>query len=257
MWDTLSEIAKKWKHRLETFSHWSSTCSAINERVLRILFGPSQGTEMIIFTRVDQVTIELMLEDEYVMLAWYRMLHLLGSFEGSVSSARNYFEAMQGISNIAWSYINLTREKFQLAKLEIMPPTGNTVLDICGGWLLEAISNFQKGFDEGKKVALKTLCLLIGSRPPHEFNPNYLAYFYRGIEKALNTHNTALLDAIMRNSTTFFLRQYQASHVLIPAYVMGMERVLFPQVSLPVEVSRFKTYQFVLRPKEALQRKGV
>ena len=231
MWDTLSEIMKKWKHRLEVFSHWSSACLALNERVLQILYGPEQGTEMIQFTRVDGVKVELMLEDDYVMRAWYRTLHLLGRLEGSVSKGENYLEAMVGISKLALSYITLTTQKLTTKEgHKIKPPTGNTILDICGGWLLEAISNFQMGLDNGKKVALETLCLLFCSRPPHQFHEKYLAYFYRGLEKALNTHNTGLLVVILKSTSSFFLHQFRASTILIPAYIIGIERVLLPQV---------------------------
>lgn len=232
MWEKLSELSRKWKHRLQTFAHWSAVCGAINERVLQILYGPSHGTDTILFRRVDGEIVELYLEDSYVFTVWYRMLHLLGSFEGSVSFSENYFEAIKGISKIARSYMDLSKKKlFGSSGQVITPPKGNTILDICGGWLFEAINNFQKGFENGKKEALGTICSLVSNRPQHEFHDNYLAHYYRGIEKALNTHNTPLLDVILQNSTTFFLKQYRGSHVLIPSYVISFGRVLFTDVS--------------------------
>ena len=233
MWNKLAELAKKWKHRIQTFSYWSATCSAINERVLQILYGPSHGTEAILFTRVDGEIVELYLDDSYVMTCWYRMLHLLGSFEGSVAFSENYFEAIKGIGAIARSYIELTNKNlYNSAGQQIPPPTGNTILDMCGGWLFEAINNFQKGFENGKKEALETICSLFSSRPSSEFHGKYLALYYRGIEKALNTHNTPLLDVILRNSVTFFLKQYRGSHVLIPSFVIAFGRVLFTDVCM-------------------------
>ena len=110
------------------------------------------------------------------------------------------------------------------------PPSGDSILHICGGWLFEAINHYQKGFDDGKVAALDTICSLFTSRPANQFQPEYLAHFYRGIEKALNTSNSNLLSVILRNSITLFQNEYRGSHVLIPAYIIAIERVLFSNV---------------------------
>lgn len=231
MWDKLTEKTKHWKHRIQTFIHWSSVCVAVNERVLQILYGPSIGTESIEFRRVDGELVELYLDDAYVLIVWHRMLHLLGQFEGTVSSSENYFEAIKGISKITRAFVELKNKNLvNSAGANIPPPSGNTILDMSGGWLLEAINTFQKGFDFGKTEALETLCLVFTSRPATDFHPNYLAHFYRGVEKALNIQNTVLLGVILKHSKPFFMQQYRGSHVLIPAFVLSFGRVLFPDV---------------------------
>jgi hypothetical protein len=233
MWAQLSELAKKWKHRIQIFMQWSETTNAINARVLRLLYGPGHGTDSIIFRRSNGELIDINLDDRYIFTAWYRMLHLLGMFEGSVANADNYFEAIKGIGKLARSYIRLVPTNILKGTMQggIVPPSGDTILHICGGWLFEAINHYQKGFDRGKEEALMTLCSLFASRPAHQFHPNYLAHFYRGIEKALGTQNTNLLGVILRDSTSFFQNNFQGAHVLIPAYVITMGRILFSSVS--------------------------
>ena len=108
LWSELTELATKWKHRIHTFSQWSATSNAVNDRVLRLLYGPSQGSDSVLFRRIDNSIVEIHINDKYIFTAWYRTLHLLGTFDGSVANAENYYEAIKGISKLAKSYIRIS-----------------------------------------------------------------------------------------------------------------------------------------------------
>ena len=226
MWEKLKELTRRWRHRLYTFTQWSNTCFAINNRLLRLLFGPNQGTDSILFKQVNGEAISIQIDQYEVSNTWYRMLHLLGPFEGTISKAENYYEAISGIGKIARTFIDLQKESLSSKTL----PDGNSIFNICGGWLLEAINHYQNGFDKGKEVALDVLCSLISSRPQCKFDPNYLAYFYKGIEKALNTRHTSFISVILSKSCHFFQSEVEGSKILIPAFVSSIERIIFLDV---------------------------
>ena len=227
MWGKLTDLIRKWKHRKDTYSQWSSTLYAINNRMLRLLYGPNQGTDSVLFKQVNGETIPLQIHTREMPNTWYRILHLLGHFEGSISNSENYLEAISGIEKVARSFIDLQKNQ-----LTCKLPDGNSILNICGGWLLEAINHYQSGFNKGKEVALDVLCSLIDSRPQCKFNPNYLAFFYKGIEKALNTRHVSIVSVILTKCSRFFQSDIEGSNILIPAFVSSIERILLMEVCL-------------------------
>jgi hypothetical protein len=105
-------------------------------------------------------------------------LHLIGEPE-TLALPNNYLEAMKGINAITDSLLQI-RPNF--AK----PPTGNTVFHTLGGFLFEAINNSEQGssFDRGKAQAFITVAKIFSAKARStDFDPLYLASFYRGIEQ--------------------------------------------------------------------------
>eukprot|EP01087_Luapelamoeba_hula_P015236 TRINITY_DN4524_c0_g2_i1.p1 TRINITY_DN4524_c0_g2~~TRINITY_DN4524_c0_g2_i1.p1 ORF type:complete len:1123 (+),score=198.44 TRINITY_DN4524_c0_g2_i1:406-3774(+) len=96
MWQNLRDLIWHWRHRMPTIQTWNDVCSALTDRVLRILYGKSFGTE-----RVNLFdTTELNLREEHVLYSWYRFLHLLGDLE-TIPLPENYLEALRGIGSLA------------------------------------------------------------------------------------------------------------------------------------------------------------
>eukprot|EP00127_Corallochytrium_limacisporum_P001217 Clim_evm4s46 gene=Clim_evmTU4s46 len=48
LWSQLRKLCERWRHRKELVLEWNSVCLALTQRVLRILYGPENGSEAVI-----------------------------------------------------------------------------------------------------------------------------------------------------------------------------------------------------------------
>ena len=46
LWDTLKELVQGWRYRRPVLEHWSNTAIALTNRLIRILYGLEEGTEV-------------------------------------------------------------------------------------------------------------------------------------------------------------------------------------------------------------------
>jgi len=47
MWDHLQKLMSRWTHRLTVIIYWNATTYALTQRVLRLLYGPAEGTDTV------------------------------------------------------------------------------------------------------------------------------------------------------------------------------------------------------------------
>jgi len=109
---------------------------------------------------------------------------------------------------------------------KLLPPNGNTILHIVGPFVFEAINNYHDGFEQGKAAALEVVLSIFDKCKRTKFDPLYLGYFYRGIERALSTDHQLILSTVITHSTSLFYAEFPGAHVLVPTFLYAIERIL-------------------------------
>jgi hypothetical protein len=49
LWDGLKILMEDWRHRRPTVMQWNTMCTGLLSRVMRVLYGPSVGNDLVIF----------------------------------------------------------------------------------------------------------------------------------------------------------------------------------------------------------------
>lgn len=275
MWNTLQGLVANWRHRLPTIQQWNATLSSLSARIIRLMYGSSYGTEWVVFKAVQVGSSSLGssfyidLDPSYLFYSWYRVLNLLGNFEPpSIHNPENYFEAIKGLGISIQTFLRINfqlnpgtssgsslasssssssssqpnqgsgivaNSNIDLQSMLPRSPDGNSILTLFGGWLLEAINNYPKGFDRGKEEALDLLCTLFSTKRDTSFIHTYVASFYSGLYQAFNTRTNLLLAVILRKSTQLFQAQLPGSSVLIPGFLLSIERILFDDNEIAID----------------------
>lgn len=225
MWDNLRDLIWHWRHRMPAIKQWNAVVLGLTNRITRIMYGPTVGTRNIVIS-IDGDTTEINdSADHYVVYAWQRMLRLLGDLE-TIPIPANYLEAIKGVGQVANQLLQIGQKDLD-PESKLLPPDGNTILHIVGAFIFEAINNYRDGFEKGKAAALEAALSILSSRSRTKFNPLYLAYFYRGLEKALSTEHPLLVSTVILHSTVnLFQSEFPGSHVLIPTYIHAIGRIL-------------------------------
>eukprot|EP01114_Cavostelium_apophysatum_P000081 TRINITY_DN1007_c0_g1_i5.p1 TRINITY_DN1007_c0_g1~~TRINITY_DN1007_c0_g1_i5.p1 ORF type:complete len:802 (-),score=236.83 TRINITY_DN1007_c0_g1_i5:97-2502(-) len=224
LWLSLAQLLRGWRHRMPTIVQYNAICVAFTARVIRLLYGPNEGSDSVLVAEYDGTRTPHELEKEYVYYAWYRTLHLLGDFE-TISLPNNYLEAMRGINAIADMLLAVGARREPTGP---KPPDGNTILHIVGPFLFEGINIYDQppSFDRGKAQAFVALSKIFAAKGGTTmFDPKYLSYFYRGIEQGLKKNNY-MMAVIINNSLNLFQTEFKGVRVLIPAFLTAMDQIL-------------------------------
>jgi hypothetical protein len=48
LWDSLKELIQGWRYRKSVLEHWCNVIIGLTNRVIRILYGPDEGTDGVI-----------------------------------------------------------------------------------------------------------------------------------------------------------------------------------------------------------------
>ncbi len=73
--------------------------AGVSKRVLRLLYGPAEGTDLVVLTGGFLIPTMLELQDEFVFYIWYRLLYIVGALE-SIDSASVYLDFMKGVTTL-------------------------------------------------------------------------------------------------------------------------------------------------------------
>ncbi|KAL0483098.1 RapGAP, partial [Acrasis kona] len=255
MWCHLQTYAVQWGRHMATIKQWNSVCIALTQRVINLLYGPTEGTPIVKIQwkglnqnnnpnpNVGNPTTELDLPDEYIYYAWNMFLYVVGN-PNRLLDPEIHLKAFQGIQFItkllAYVGTDPPLAKLKQSSTDVhLPyaPDGNTILQVFGPWFFEAVNHREPQFNEGRAVAYAALCRIYCRKGGRPFERENLALFYHAIRDGLAEDDIIVFSAIILNSCKIFSYELEGSHTLIPHYMRvcgmilsGTDKSKYPEV---------------------------
>eukprot|EP01095_Lingulamoeba_sp_RSL-Kostka_P018275 TRINITY_DN9967_c1_g1_i3.p1 TRINITY_DN9967_c1_g1~~TRINITY_DN9967_c1_g1_i3.p1 ORF type:complete len:1160 (+),score=392.41 TRINITY_DN9967_c1_g1_i3:355-3834(+) len=221
LWGALIDRVSYWTHHMSLILTWKTFAISLTRRTAAILYGPSEGSETV-SVKLDDSTQNLQLEDEYVFYAWHKLLYILGNPNEQIKHPAIFLAFMNGIEMLVNFYLALGSKEINDV---VAPPSGNTILNLVGPWLFDAIQLDRKGFDEGTALALKILCNIVMTKAHTNIQPYYIAHFYFSLQQSLLKEGRVLLAGIT-SCTNLFSYSLQGVRCLLPAFVFAIHKIL-------------------------------
>lgn len=126
MWDILQRCFNGWTHRLPVLHQWSASSLGLCQRVVRLLYGPSQGAD-VVNLYVGGYNIGLDLPADFTLYAWHRVIYLLNG--PARLSPINCFAAVNGIGRMVETFLIVGHYNSQ-SNIPGSPPLPSTPTDI-------------------------------------------------------------------------------------------------------------------------------
>ena len=127
MWDILKHCFNGWTHRIPVLHQWAASVLGLCQRVVRLLYGPGQGTDVVNLA-VGGYNIGLDLQADFALYAWHRMIYLLKS--PAQLSPPNCLAAVNGIGRMVETFLLVGGSSGQSSTLPGSPPLPSTPTDI-------------------------------------------------------------------------------------------------------------------------------
>ncbi|KAF0981277.1 hypothetical protein FDP41_012537 [Naegleria fowleri] len=246
MWRHLQEHGIFWSKNNATINQWNSVCIGLTNRVINLLYGPSEGTSVVRIQweglnpknnpnpNVGNSTTELDLPDEYVYYAWNQFLHIIGN-PNKLVDPEIHLKAFQGIEVITHSLAYVGTDppikKLKEQKIDFRipyAPDANSILDIFGPWYFEAVFRENaNNFNQGRAVAYSALCKIFCRKGGSPIHTRYLSLFYKALCSGLEDEDPIVVIAILLGSKKIFCyEELIGSHILIRYYMKVCDRIL-------------------------------
>ncbi|KAI9348773.1 hypothetical protein DFJ73DRAFT_428613 [Zopfochytrium polystomum] len=233
MWNKLAARFPKWTHRKDIIQYWSGAIAGLTQRVVRRLYGPSEGSPFLSVS-VKSFTAQFDVSEKFLVYAWHRMIYIIGNVN-QIEDSQNYDLAIKGVARVVDIMHAVGTKDFHEesdgdlppAPAPIIRPDGNSILTLFGPWLFQASGRHSPEFEDGKAEAVATLCRIFSlpQRPSHSFTRTNLASFYTVLRGALHA-NPISLAAALHGCTTLFLQNLPGLRALVPDVIAGVRRVL-------------------------------
>ena len=174
LWDTTTKLISKWTHRIQVVSLWSSVVISLTNAAATYAHEADESILSVsinVPTVKSELNIDLKMTAEFLFHTWYRMTFIIP--HPNEFSPPVFIVAMKGIASVIeiWS------------SQEGKRVSGNTLLKMYGEWLFDGAMNLIPGYEEGRSVAVGSLCRIFSKPQQTQFKDNYLAAFYRCIMK--------------------------------------------------------------------------
>jgi hypothetical protein len=232
LWKSLSDLFPLWTHRMLVVSQWSAISLALTQRATKLLYG--QGTAAVVYT-VNSNLVTLELSDQYVVYAWYRVLHLIASPQHMASQV--FFRSVLGVEKLVQVFHSISHGDHESTMgLERLFPDANTILHIFGSWLFEAVAKTSVDCAEGRAQAFGVLCRII-TRPQRR-NPiltKYLHQFYSAIIEGIRGDLLSLVFIVV-NCEDIFALGLPGVRILVAPFVLSLRKII-PNMEKPLRVS--------------------
>jgi len=246
MWRHLQEHGILWSKNNATINQWNSVCIGLTNRVINLLYGPSEGTSVVRIQweglnpknnpnpNVGNTTTELDLPDEYVYYAWNQFLHIIGN-PNKLVDPEIHLKAFQGIEVITHSLAYVGTDppikKLKEQKIDFRipyAPDANSILDIFGQWYFEAVFRENAtNFNQGRAVAYSALCKIFCRKGGNPIHKRYLSLFYKALCQGLEDEDPIVVIAILLGSKKIFAyEELEGSHILIRYYTKVCDKIL-------------------------------
>ncbi|CAG8567296.1 5681_t:CDS:10 [Gigaspora rosea] len=213
MWNIFKKCFNQWTHRHQAILQWNATTLALTQRVVRLLYGPKEGADMVNVS-VGGYNVGLDLPTDFVYFAWHRMVYLINNPCTLPSS--NFSLAISGIDflqDTSCSFFSI--------------PDGNTLLNMFGPWLFQAcmMNRPDPGTQNGRAVAFGVLCKIFCLPQKREkFLRNYVTQFYLALIEGLRIDTC--LPTILMSTTSLFATELEGVRMMVPDFVVGIRMIL-------------------------------
>ncbi|KAI8143751.1 hypothetical protein BJV82DRAFT_609285 [Fennellomyces sp. T-0311] len=224
MWDILKECFMRWTHRPKAIQQWSSTSLSLTNRVLNLLYGSDEGTDVVILS-ANGINVKLDLSPDFVHYSWHRILYLIPHPLQLPSS--NFTLAMLGIGHLVDLFNNVGERRTSPIE-PVEAPDGNTILHIFGSYLFDACSTAPSADTEsqgGCASAFATLCKVF-CRPQRSipFLRTYIERFYAAL--CVGLKSDACLPTILLHCTELLATDLEGVRMLAPEFISAIKMVL-------------------------------
>lgn len=231
MWDIFKNCFNQWSHRQQVIVQWNATTLALTQRVVRLLYGPKEGADMVNIS-VGGYNVGLDLPTDFVYFAWHRMIYLSNNpcslpssnFSLAILGIGRTIDAFQGIGQI--NNIQKSAQKDIESSLAMIPD-GNTILHMFGPWLFQActMKRHEAGYQSGRAEAFGILCRIFCLPQRREkFSRKYITQFYFALTEGLRTDSC--LPVILMNASTLFATDLEGIRMMVPDFVAGIKMIL-------------------------------
>ncbi|CAG8471515.1 1328_t:CDS:2 [Acaulospora colombiana] len=239
MWNIFKKCFNQWSHRPQALQQWNATILALTQRVVRLLYGPKEGEEMVNIS-VGGYNVGLDLPNEFVYFAWHRMIYLIDN--PCLLPPANFSLAIMGIGRVIDAFQSIGQANIQKSaqnEIEssfVIIPDGNTILHMFGPWLFQActMNRNDPGYQIGRAESFGILCRIFCLPQRREkFSRDYITQFYFTLTEGLRTDSC--LPIILMHTSNLFATDLEGVRMMVPDFVVGIKMVL------PKLASGFKT----------------
>lgn len=218
LWELLGRCFPLWTSHEYALQQWAGASLALTRRVIRILYGKSEGSGSVDIS-INGFSIKLDPPEAFVVFAWQRMLYIVGDITSV--PAKNFALVIMGIGKMVESFQAVGFQK----DTQKLPPDGNTILDLYGRWLFDTCVMDGAEFSEGRAEAFGILCRIFSQQQKRQpFNRIYLERFYALLIKGLR--DFTVLPVILMNSTDLFTTNLESVRLLVPDFLVGVRAIL-------------------------------
>ncbi|CAG8721583.1 1054_t:CDS:2, partial [Acaulospora morrowiae] len=230
MWDIFKKCFNQWAHRQQALQQWNATTLALTQRVVRLLYGPKEGEEMINIS-VSGYNVGLDLPNDFVYFAWHRMIYLIDN--PCLLPPVNFSLAILGIGRVIDAFQAIGQSNLQRSAQKDIEnsfaiiPDGNTILHMFGPWLFQActINLNDSGYQIGRAESFGILCRIFCLPQKREkFSRDYITQFYFALTEGLRTDSC--LPIILMNTCNLFATDLEGVRMMVPDFVVGIKMVL-------------------------------
>lgn len=186
------------------------------------MYGPTEGTAELEI-RIDEAKNVIVLENEHVLYSWYKMLCLLGNLN-DLLDPKIFALAIQGTVNLINYFLGVGKGPH--SSPDIVPPDANTILNIFGHWLFEAVKLRRANFEDGVALCVESLYSIFKQKSHSKFLPIYLGSFYNCLADVLHRPDCKPLTSLFSVSANFFLEEWEGSRVITPSWIVGISEIL-------------------------------
>ncbi|KAJ5072634.1 hypothetical protein M0811_01649 [Anaeramoeba ignava] len=234
MWERLRKSSISWRLKTETITQWIATIFGLTNKVINILYGPTEGNNLLVIDLpkiksigVDPKPIEI--SHEQIIFSWNRFLQMIGN-PNEITMQSLFWDSMMGIQKCIKALLDVGSKYDPKTTSEVIVdhPDGNSILRVFGNWLFEAISMTDLSFSDGISVAYSSLCQIFTSHQKNPLEDVYLSKFYEGIIRIFSNPNSfgKQICATIANSEKIFSCGLRGVHILIPFYLFVLKKII-------------------------------
>eukprot|EP01028_Stygiella_incarcerata_P005580 TRINITY_DN2343_c1_g1_i2.p1 TRINITY_DN2343_c1_g1~~TRINITY_DN2343_c1_g1_i2.p1 ORF type:complete len:1241 (+),score=324.07 TRINITY_DN2343_c1_g1_i2:259-3981(+) len=229
-WSHLQKFYSQYTHSRVAVAQWVVTVYGLSRRVLRILYGPLEGSDSICIRWLNQATTVLKYPDERVFFLWHHILHIMGNV-CKIAYPDIFTNAIQGISSVCDEFVSVGTHDPDVQKGQVSPvlphaPRITTLIEIFGSWLFEASMVRRRGHTRGIALAYSSLCRIFCRLTKEEVKWEHISRFVVSVRAGIEMNADLVTEAILLNSKTLFGTFIPGIRLLLPHFITMVRRVL-------------------------------